>query len=106
MPAQKRSNRSPLRARAQHRRPPTFAAQASIISVTVLDDAQVREVVCGAARDSVDRTARHCRRDSLHYLGHHGGWELADICQQRGVLLVDAPISGAVPAAQRRAGWQ
>ncbi|WP_379557493.1 NAD(P)-binding domain-containing protein, partial [Pseudomonas sp. MD332_6] len=82
--------------------PADVAAQASIISVTVLDDAQVREVVCGP--HGILSTAQPGTVVAIHStISDTTAVELADICQQRGVLLVDAPISGgAGGAAQGR----
>ncbi|MCS4257159.1 3-hydroxyisobutyrate dehydrogenase [Rhodococcus erythropolis] len=80
--------------------PADVAAQASIISVTVLDDAQVREVVCGP--HGILSTAQPGTVVAIHStISDTTAVELADICQQRGVLLVDAPISGGAGGAAR-----
>lgn len=82
--------------------PADVAAQARIISVTVLDDAQVREVVGGP--HGILSTAQPGTVVAIHStISDTTAVELAGICRQRGVLLVDAPISGgAGGAAQGR----
>ncbi|MFE5879248.1 NAD(P)-dependent oxidoreductase [Rhodococcus sp. NPDC056506] len=82
--------------------PAEVAARASIISVTVLDDAQVCDVVDGP--HGILTTARPGTVVAIHStISDTTAVELARICEVRGVLLIDAPISGgAGGAAQGR----
>ncbi|MEU2253163.1 NAD(P)-dependent oxidoreductase [Nocardia xishanensis] len=72
------------------------AAAADVVSVAVLDDAQVRAVVtelsCVAAPGTV--IAVHSTIADLT------AEELAVTCSERGIDLVDAPISGGAPGAK------
>lgn len=80
--------------------PADVAARATVISVTVLDDAQVRDVVAGA--DGILSTARPGTVIAVHStISDVTATELAETCQARGVDLVDAPVSGGAPGAQQ-----
>lgn len=80
--------------------PARVAAEASVISVTVLDDAQVREVVGGP--DGILRTARAGTVVAVHStIADTTAIELAELCGEHGVDLVDAPVSGGAPGAKQ-----
>lgn len=80
--------------------PAEVAAQATVISVTVLDDTQVRDVVAGP--DGILSTARPGTVVAVHStISDVTATELAEICRERGVDLVDAPVSGGAPGAQQ-----
>jgi len=80
--------------------PADVAAQATVISVTVLDDTQVRDVVAGP--DGILSTARPGTVVAVHStISDVTATELAEICRARGVDLVDAPVSGGAPGAQQ-----
>lgn len=80
--------------------PAEVAERASVISVTVLDDAQVREVVTGA--DGILSTATPGTVVAVHStISDTTAVELATICAAAGVHLIDAPISGGAPGAQQ-----
>ncbi|WP_067718495.1 NAD(P)-dependent oxidoreductase [Nocardia yamanashiensis] len=78
------------------------AERCAVVSVVVLDDAQVRAVVSGA--DGILQTAEPGTVIAVHStISDHTAVELAAECAERGVEFVDAPISGGAPAAQRGA---
>lgn len=75
------------------------ARTARLISVTVLDDAQVREVVDGP--DGILRTAAPGTVVAVHStISDSTAVELAATCAEHGVHLVDAPVSGGAPGAE------
>ncbi|SDD02139.1 NAD(P)-dependent oxidoreductase [Rhodococcus tukisamuensis] len=76
------------------------AAEATVISVTVLDDAQVRDVVTGP--DGILSTARAGTVIAVHStISDVTAVELARTCAEAGVHLIDAPVSGGAPGAQQ-----
>jgi len=80
--------------------PAEVAAQTTVISVTVLDDAQVRDVVTGP--DGILTTARPGTVVAVHStVSDVTATELAETCRVAGVDLVDAPVSGGAPGAQQ-----
>lgn len=80
--------------------PRELAALATVISVTVLDDAQVRDVVAGP--DGILSTARPGTVIAVHStISDVTATELAETCRAQGVDLVDAPVSGGAPGAQQ-----
>ncbi|MEV6338338.1 NAD(P)-dependent oxidoreductase [Nocardia vinacea] len=77
-----------------------IAEKAAVISVTVLDDAQVRAVVAGP--EGVLRTAAPGTVIAVHStISDRTAEELASECAEYGVELVDAPISGGAAGATR-----
>ena len=77
--------------------PEAVAAVARIISVTVLDDAQVRQVVDGMLRSAAPGTVI-----AVHStISDETAVELGTLCSARGVEFLDAPVSGGKPAAAR-----
>lgn len=75
------------------------AAQATIISVAVLDDTQVRTVVTELLQQAKPGTVI-----AVHStIGDHTATDLAAECGGYGVELVDAPVSGGTPGANRGA---
>ncbi|MBF6333898.1 NAD(P)-dependent oxidoreductase [Nocardia transvalensis] len=76
------------------------AEHATVISVVVVDDAQVRAVVGGP--DGILRAAKPGTVIAVHStIDDRTAVELAADCASAGVEFVDAPISGGAPAAQR-----
>lgn len=76
------------------------ARTARLVSVTVLDDAQVRDVVDGP--DGILRTAAPGTVIAVHStISDSTAVELAEVCSARGVHLVDAPVSGGAPGAEK-----
>ncbi|MGV9749309.1 NAD(P)-dependent oxidoreductase [Nocardia farcinica] len=74
------------------------AERAEIVSVAVLDDAQVRAVVTGP--DGVLSTARPGTVIAVHAtIADSTAEDLAAVCAERAVALVDAPVSGGAPGA-------
>ncbi|MBF6264444.1 NAD(P)-dependent oxidoreductase [Nocardia farcinica] len=74
------------------------AERAEIVSVAVLDDAQVRAVVTGP--DGVLSTARPGTVIAVHAtIADSTAEDLAAVCAEREVALVDAPVSGGAPGA-------
>ena len=72
-------------------------AAADVISVTVLDDAQVREVVAGLAAHAGAGTVI-----AIHStIADTTASELADELARRGIHVIDAPVSGGGVAAQK-----
>ncbi|QSE90505.1 NAD(P)-dependent oxidoreductase [Rhodococcus pseudokoreensis] len=77
--------------------PQEVAANADVISVTVLNDEQVRAVVT----ELLD-TARPGTVVAVHStISDVTAVELADRCRDRGVDLIDAPVSGGAPGAHQ-----
>ncbi|MET4610029.1 3-hydroxyisobutyrate dehydrogenase-like beta-hydroxyacid dehydrogenase [Rhodococcus sp. PvR044] len=80
--------------------PAAVAAHAQVISVTVLDDAQVREVVDGP--DGILAAAAPGTVIAVHStISDRTATDLAQRCRERGVDLVDAPVSGGAPGAKQ-----
>lgn len=80
--------------------PAGVAAEATVISVTVLDDAQVRDVVAGP--DGILSTARPGTVIAVHStISDTTATELAQACRAQEVDLIDAPVSGGAPGAQQ-----
>lgn len=79
--------------------PADFAA-ADLISVTVLDDAQVREVITGT-----DGLAHHVRPGTViavhSTISDTTAVELARELSPAGVHVIDAPVSGGAPGAAK-----
>jgi 3-hydroxyisobutyrate dehydrogenase-like beta-hydroxyacid dehydrogenase len=76
------------------------ARTARLVSVTVLDDAQVRDVVDGP--DGILRTAAPGTVIAVHStISDTTAVELAEVCSAAGVHLVDAPVSGGAPGAEK-----
>jgi 3-hydroxyisobutyrate dehydrogenase-like beta-hydroxyacid dehydrogenase len=72
-------------------------AAADIISVTVLDDAQVREVVGELAANAKPGTII-----AIHStIGETTAGELAEGLKEQGIHIVDAPVSGGAGAAEK-----
>src|ERR1700756_3646762 len=72
-------------------------ASADIISITVLDDAQVREVVAAIAAHAGPGTVI-----AIHSTIADGtAAELAGALSDKGIHVVDAPVSGGAPAAAK-----
>jgi 3-hydroxyisobutyrate dehydrogenase-like beta-hydroxyacid dehydrogenase len=79
--------------------PAELAATCGLISVTVLDDAQVEAVVAGP--DGLLSTAKPGTVIAIHStIADTTAVDLAGRCAERGVDLVDAPISGGAPGAK------
>lgn len=77
-----------------------LARTARLISVTVLNDAQVRDVVNGP--EGILRTAVPGTVIAIHStISDSTAVELAKICAAQGVHLVDAPVSGGAPGAKK-----
>ncbi|MBH0121977.1 NAD(P)-dependent oxidoreductase [Rhodococcus sp. CX] len=77
-----------------------LAATCDVVSVTVLDDAQVREVVAGP--DGLLSTARPGTVVAVHStISDTTAVDLAAVCAERGVHLVDAPVSGGAVGAAK-----
>ncbi|WP_281279164.1 NAD(P)-dependent oxidoreductase [Nocardia yunnanensis] len=82
--------------------PAELAENCRVVSIVVLDDAQVRTVIAGP--DGLLRTAKPGTVLAVHStISDRTAAELAAECATRGVEFVDAPISGGAPAAQRGA---
>nr|WP_176475029.1 NAD(P)-dependent oxidoreductase [Dietzia natronolimnaea] len=80
--------------------PAEVARTARLVSVTVLDDAQVRDVVDGP--DGILRTAGPGTVVAVHStISDSTAVELARTCGTHGVHLVDAPVSGGAPGAEK-----
>ncbi|MBM7458115.1 NAD(P)-dependent oxidoreductase [Rhodococcus coprophilus] len=76
-----------------------LAAACDLICVTVLDDAQVRDVVAGTG--GLLSTARPGTVIAVHStISDTTATELAAQCAEAGVDLVDAPVSGGAPGAR------
>src|SRR5699024_8413600 len=77
-----------------------LARTARLGSVTVLDDAQVRDVVDGP--EGILRTAAQGTVIAIHStISDSTAVELAEVCADKGVHLVDAPVSGGAPGAEQ-----
>ena len=80
--------------------PAAVAEQAEVISIAVVDDAQVRGVVDGP--DGILRTAKPGSVIAVHStISDATAEELAGICASHDVEFVDAPVSGGAPGANR-----
>lgn len=78
--------------------PAELAASCGLVSVTVLDDAQVRDVVAGP--DGLLAHAREGLVVAVHStIADSTAVELAELCAERGVGFVDAPVSGGAAGA-------
>lgn len=78
------------------------AATAGVISVTVLDDNQVRDVVAGP--DGILQSAQPGTVVAVHStISDQTAVELAQLCADHGVEFVDAPVSGGGPGAAKGA---
>ncbi|WP_278263056.1 NAD(P)-dependent oxidoreductase [Nocardia sp. AG03] len=78
--------------------PAELATHARVVCVTVIDDAQVREVVTGPA--GILRTAMPGTVIAVHStISDRTAGELAERCAEQGVEFVDAPVSGGGPGA-------
>ena len=73
-------------------------AGADVISVTVLNDEQVRDVVGELARA---RQAGHGDRDPLDDQPRHCRRTRRTSCEPTGIHVVDAPVSGGAGAAKK-----
>lgn len=77
-----------------------LAAACDVISVTVLDDAQVRDVVAGP--NGLLATARPGTVIAVHStISDSTAVELAAVCAEHGVDMVDAPVSGGAAGAAK-----
>jgi 3-hydroxyisobutyrate dehydrogenase-like beta-hydroxyacid dehydrogenase len=75
-------------------------AEADIISITVFDDAQVREVIAGA--DGLASRAKPGTIIAIHStINDTTAVELARQFEQQGIHVVDAPVSGGAGAAAK-----
>ncbi|MGW5453799.1 NAD(P)-dependent oxidoreductase [Nocardia sp. NPDC003979] len=80
--------------------PAEVAARAAVISVTVLDDAQVRDVLTGP--QGILSTAAAGTVVAVHStIADSTAIELAEKCARHEVELVDAPVSGGAPGAKQ-----
>ncbi|MFE9577916.1 NAD(P)-dependent oxidoreductase [Nocardia sp. NPDC006044] len=80
--------------------PAEVADRASIISVAVVDDAQVRDVVTGP--EGILRSAAPGTVVAVHStISDQTAEELAGECATHGVEFVDAPVSGGRPGAAK-----
>ncbi|NMN97049.1 NAD(P)-dependent oxidoreductase [Antrihabitans stalactiti] len=78
------------------------AATARVISITVLDDAQVRDVIAGP--DGILQTAGPGTVIAVHStISDETAVELGAECARQGVEFVDAPVSGGAPGAAKGA---
>lgn len=76
------------------------AERADVISVVVLNDAQVRSVLTGPA--GVLSTARPGTVVAVHStISDRTAVELAGVCAEQGVEFVDAPVSGGAAGAKK-----
>ncbi|KAF0844854.1 NAD(P)-dependent oxidoreductase [Nocardia caishijiensis] len=80
--------------------PAEVATRASVISVTVRDDTQVRDVLTGP--QGILSTAPAGTVVAVHStIADSTAIELAADCARHGVDLVDAPVSGGAPGAKQ-----
>lgn len=80
--------------------PAEVAAHAHVVSISVVDDDQVRSVITGAG--GILETARPGTVVAVHSTISPGTAEdLARICAESGVDLVDAPVSGGATGAEQ-----
>lgn len=78
--------------------PAEVAAACGVVSIMVLDDAQTRQVVCGA--DGILTTAEPGTVIALHStIRPETAVELAEVAAERDVAVVDAPVSGGFMGA-------
>ncbi|WP_063041717.1 NAD(P)-dependent oxidoreductase [Nocardia pseudovaccinii] len=78
--------------------PAQLAMHAQVICVTVMDDAQVIDVVTGPA--GILNSAAEGAVIAVHStISDRTAENLAAVCADRGVEFVDAPVSGGAPAA-------
>lgn len=76
------------------------AERAAVISIVVVDDAQVRSVLAGP--DGILRTAKPGTVVAVHStISDETAVELAAECAEHGVEFVDAPISGGAGGAKQ-----
>ncbi|MBE7160524.1 MAG: NAD(P)-dependent oxidoreductase [Williamsia herbipolensis] len=76
------------------------AAEAHVVSITVVNDDQVRSVVTGAG--GILETARPGTVVAVHStISPETAEELARICAEKDVDLVDAPVSGGASGAEQ-----
>lgn len=88
-----------LEAGARRGSPAELAAHCRVVSVTVLDDEQVRRVVLGP--DGLLANAREGLVIAVHStVADSTAVELAELCAERGVGFVDAPVSGGAAGAK------
>ena len=74
-----------------------LAASSDIIGICVRDDAQVRTVVTGLLESAAPGTIL-----TVHStIGPETAVDLAAVCAEREVTLLDAPISGGAPGAEQ-----
>lgn len=79
--------------------PAEIASSASVIGITVLNDEQVRTVVTGP--NGILETARPGTVIAIHStISPQTATELADECADRGVAVLDAPVSGGAQGAK------
>ncbi|GAA4675865.1 NAD(P)-dependent oxidoreductase [Gordonia humi] len=79
--------------------PAEVATTATIIGVTVLDDAQVNEVVAG--QGGILETAQPGTVVVIHStIGPRTAIDLAELCAEKNVAVLDAPVSGGAQAAK------
>lgn len=82
--------------------PADVASRADVVSIMVLDDEQVHEVVLGT--DGIASTARRGTVVAVHSTIRAGTAEaLAAQVADRGIAIVDAPVSGGFGAAHNAA---
>lgn len=75
-----------------------LAAKCGVISIAVVNDRQVRAVLTG--ENGILRTAAPGTVVAVHStIGDESAVEFAQLCAERGVHLVDAPISGGAAGA-------
>ncbi|WP_068268958.1 NAD(P)-dependent oxidoreductase [Aldersonia kunmingensis] len=80
--------------------PREVAEQATVISVTVLDDAQVTDVICGP--DGILQAATPGTVIAVHStISDETAVSLAERCNAAGVEFVDAPVSGGAGGAEK-----
>ncbi|MFD6162054.1 NAD(P)-dependent oxidoreductase [Nocardia sp. NPDC060256] len=80
--------------------PAEVAEHATVVSVAVVDDAQVRDVITG--REGVLRSAAPGTVVAVHStISDRTAEELAAECTTHGVELIDAPVSGGRPGATK-----
>ena len=80
--------------------PAEVAAVAHVVSITVVDDEQVRSVVTGPG--GVLEAARPGTVVAVHStIAPDTAVALATTCAEKGVDLVDAPVSGGAPGAEQ-----
>ncbi|WP_067814529.1 NAD(P)-dependent oxidoreductase [Nocardia inohanensis] len=82
--------------------PAELAERARVLCVTVIDDAQVRDVVAGP--HGALRTATPGTVIAVHStISDRTAEQLAALCAERDVEFVDAPVSGGAPGAAKGA---